>query len=316
MLLRRDAVRLLTVLFCAFASFAHAEGRPTVLVLKSSDLSAYTAVIAGFSAEARVDVRELSLPESAEAAQKAVKAAASNKPELVLAIGPAAANAAKKSFGDVPVIFCMVPYYEKYALEGQNITGIALTNDMQSELATLKAVTPKVKRVGILNDPRYSSKLLQDAQTAAAALSLQIVSLEVDSGSKVDRTLSSAAKKVDALLMISDKTVGNAAVVKRLLSFSTESALPLLGLSTSQVKEGALIALSPSYIGVGQQAGRLANRILFEKVDPGALVVAQPEVLELSVNLSTAKKMGQGADVALNLMHYAAEKGYPIKVME
>ncbi|MFL5319513.1 MAG: ABC transporter substrate-binding protein [Myxococcaceae bacterium] len=296
------------------ASAALADERPSVLVLKSSDLTAYTSVIAGFSAEAKVDVREVALPEGAEAAQNAVKAASAKKPALVLAIGPSAANAAKKTFADVPVIFTMVPYYEKYALEGPNVTGIALTNDISTELATLKAVTPKVKRIGILNDPRYSAKLIQDATAAAQTLGLQIVSLEVDGPGKVDRVLSSAARKIDALLMISDKTVGNAAVVKKLLSFSTDGAVPMLGLSQSQVKEGALVALSPSYIGVGQQAGRLANRILFEKVDPGALVVAQPEVLELSVNLTTAKKVG--SDVALELMHYAAEKSYPLKVME
>lgn len=310
MLLRRS-VALIALLVAAVCA---AEPRPTVLILKSSDLSAYTAVVAGFSAEARVNVQEVTLPEGAEAAGAAVKQAASSDPAMVLAIGPAAANAAKKQFTEVPVVFCMVPYYERYALEGPNITGIALTNDISTELATLKAVAPKVKRVGILNDPKYSAKLIKDASEAASALSLSIVSLEVDRASKVERSLETAARKVDALLMIADKTVGNAAVVKRLISFSAESGVPMLALSPSQVKEGALLSLSPSYIGIGQQAGRLTNRILFEKVDPGALAVAQPEVLELSVNLSSAKKIGGGADVAWELFRYASDKGYPIKV--
>lgn len=299
-----------------FGGAAMAQARPTVLVLKSSDLSAYTAVVAGFSAEARVTVQEVTLPEGAEAAALAVKQAAASKPSMVLAIGPASANAAKRSFSDVPVVFCMVPYYERYALEGPNITGIALTNEIATELATLKAVTPKVKRVGILNDPKYSAKLIKDANEAAAQLSLSIVSLEVDRASKVKRALETASRKVDALLMIADKTVGNAAVVKRLIAFSSESGVPMLSLSPSQVKEGALLSLSPSYIGIGQQAGRLTNRILFEKVDPGALAVAAPEVLEMSVNLNTAKKVGGGADIAWELFQFASDKGYPIKVMQ
>lgn len=310
MLLRRLPVVLLLL-----ASVAYAQSKPTVLVLKSSDLSAYTAVVAGFSAEARVNVQEVTLPEGAEAAASAVKQAAATKPTMVLAIGPASANAARKSFSDVPVVFCMVPYYERYALEGQNITGIALTNDIATELGTLKAVAPKVKRVGILNDPKYSQKLIKDASEAATGLGLSVVSLEVDRASRVDRVLETAPRKIDALLMIADKTVGNAAVVKKLIAFSADSGVPMLGLSPSQVKEGALISLSPSYIGIGQQAGRLTNRILFEKVDPGALAVAPPEVLELSVNLTTAKKVGQGSDITWDLFRFAADKGFPVKVM-
>lgn len=312
MLLRRHAVALFGLLL---ATSAAAQRKPTVLVLKSSDLSAYTAVVAGFSAEARVNVEEVTLPDGAEAAAKAVKQAAANKPNMVLAIGPASANAAKRSFSDVPVVFCMVPYFERYALEGSNLTGISLNNELATDLSTLKAVAPKIKRVGILNDPRYSRKRVKDASDAAAPLGLSIVSLEVDRASKVDRVLESADRKVDALLMIADKTVGNAAVVKKLIAFSVESGVPMLGLSPSQVKEGALVALSPSYIGIGQQAGRLTNRILFEKVDPGALAVAPPEALELSVNLSTAKKAGQGADLSWELLRFASDKGFPLKVM-
>jgi putative tryptophan/tyrosine transport system substrate-binding protein len=311
MLLR---LRALSVLALLVSLSAVAEQKPTVLILKSSDLSAYTAVVAGFTAEARVNAQEITLPEGSEAAQNAVKQASAINASMVLAIGPGAANAAKRAFPDVPIVFCMVPYYERYALEGPNVTGIALTNEISTELATLKAVAPKVKRVGILNDPRFSAKLIKDATEAASSAGMSIISLEVDKPGKVDRVLETAARRVDALLMIADKTVGNAAVVKRLISFSSEAGVPMLGLSPSQVKEGALLSLSPSYIGIGQQAGRLTNRILFEKVDPGALAVAPPEILELSVNLSTAKKLGGGSDVAWDLFRYASDKGFPIKV--
>ena len=43
----------------------------------------------------------------------------------------------------MPVLFAMVPYFEKYGLEGPNITGIALTSDFTPELAALKAMAPK-----------------------------------------------------------------------------------------------------------------------------------------------------------------------------
>ncbi len=66
----------------------------------------------------------------------------------------------------MPVIFVMVPYFQKYELEGPNITGIALTSDLTLELDAVKAMMPKVKRVGVVEDPRYSQKFVEDAAHA------------------------------------------------------------------------------------------------------------------------------------------------------
>ncbi len=296
----------------ALLALPGAAERPRVVVVKSSDLAAYASVVAGFASEVRAEVVDLALDDSD--AGKALKRAAEAEPALVLAVGPAAANGARKAFSDVPVVFCMVPYFEKYDLEGQNVTGIALTSDLSAELSALKALG--AKRVGILEDPRYSAKVIEQASAAAGQRGMTVVPIEVDSAAKVDRALQAAKGRIDALLMIADKTVGNAAVVKRLIAFSQAEAVPLVGLSPSQVKEGALLSLSPSPIGIGQQAGRLANRIVHEKVDPGALAVAQPELLELALNLSTARKLGKSCDVAAQLLRFAAERGFQVRVYE
>ena len=66
----------------------------------------------------------------------------------------------------------------------------------------------------------------------------------------------------------------------------------------------------------GQQAGRLANRIIHERVDPGALAVAQPEGLDLSFNLTVARKSGPSCDAALELLRFAARRDFAVKVYE
>ncbi len=310
------ALRLVAGCGCLLAGLAAAAERPRVLVLKSSGLAAYHAVVAGFAAEARVDVVDLTLGQGGEGAAALLKQEVTNRPALVLAVGPAAANAARRAFTEVPVVFCMVPYFEKYGLEGPNLTGIALTSDLTSELTALKAALPAASRVGILLDPRYSSKLAESVAGLAGDKGLTVVPVELDNPAELERVLRSTKGKLDAMLMIADKTVGSAPVVRRLISFCAEEKLALLALSASQVKEGALLALSPSPVDIGQQAGRLANRILFEKVDPGALQVARPEQLDLAINLGTARKLGPGSEVALELLKFAAHQGYPVKVFE
>lgn len=296
---------------------AAAQARSKVVAVKSSALAPYASVLAGFRAETDADVQEVMLDESPATAARVFKTVALQKPALVLAIGPLAANAARRSLGeDVPVLFVMVPYFEKYGLEGPNVTGIALTSDYTPELGALKAMVPKATRVGILHDPRFSAKQVQEAQAAAGSVGVTIVSLEVDSQAKVEKVLERAASKVDAMLMVADKTVANTAVVQALISFATAQKIPLVGLTPSQVKEGATLSLAPSPTSIGQQAGRLANRIIHEKVDPGALAVAQPEGMDLAISLSATRKLSSSCDAAMDLLRYAAKRDFPVKVFE
>ena len=74
-----------------------------------------------------------------------------------------------------------------------------------------------------------------------------------------------------------------------------------------------MFALSPSPLGIGQQAAQIANRIIHEKVDPSALAVARPDGLELSLNIDTLKSVG-GAGSAAGLLEFAAENDYPVRV--
>lgn len=311
-MLRRSAL----IAACLVAFAATAAERPRVVVVKSAALGPYAQVMAGFSAEAKATVEEVTLQEGVQAVEAAFKQVAQSKPALVLAVGPAAAVGARRQFSDVPVIFVMVPYFQKYELDGQNVTGIALTSDLSLEFSALKATWPQAKRVGVLADQRYSRKYLEDAAAVAQAAGLSLVPVDLDSPQKVEKALATAKGKVDALVIISDKTVGNAAVVERLLAFAQAEKLPAVGLVPSQVGRGALFVLSPAPLAIGQQAGRLANRILVEKVDPGALAVVSPEGVELHVDLGQAAKLGARDSFGAEVLRFAAQKGLPIKAVE
>lgn len=297
-----------------FAATALAE-RPRVLVVKSSGLSAYTQVVAGFGAELMGRIEELTLPEGPEGAAL-LRKTASNKPALVLAIGPLAAVTARRELSEVPVLFCMVPYYERYELDGQNVTGIALTIDLSLELAALKAIAPKVKRVGVLQDPRHSKELVEDAEKAAQSQGLTLIPINLENASRIEPVLAAAKGKIDALLMVGDKTVANAAVVERLLNWSQEEKRPAIGFAAAQVRQGALFALAAAPLATGQQAGRLANRILMEKVNPGAMAVASPDGLELHLNLTTAKRLGALENFARDALSFAGQQELTVKVAQ
>lgn len=310
-MLRRPA--LIACLALALPGWA---ARPRLAVVKSAELAPYAQVVAGFTAEARGAVDDYTLEEGPDGAARTLQKVAASSPALVLAVGPAAAVAARKQFTEVPVLFAMVPYFQKYELEGPNTTGIALTSDLSFEFDAIKATLPRARRVGVVADPRYSAKLLEDAAGLAKARGLTLVPLEVDGAAALEKVLASAASKIDVLVLVTDKTVGHAGVVERLIAFCQEARLPSVAVAPSQVKQGALLALAPSPLGIGLQAGRIANRVLVEKVDPGALAVAQPEGVEVHVNLSTARRLGNPEAFVMDLVGFAGKRGLALKAQE
>jgi putative ABC transport system substrate-binding protein len=285
-------------------------------IVKSADLSPYASAVAGFSAELKGTIAEFDLGNDAEGAEKVLERVKKAGPKLVLAIGPLAANAAKRYLSDVPIVFVMVPNHEKYGLDGENITGIALTRPDKVQLETLKALAPATRRVGVVFNPKYSKSVVDAATRAARETGLELVPARVDSPEDVASSVEALAGKVDALWMVADRAVATTVAVQALISFSLQHKVPLFALSDSQVRDGALVSLAPNFTTIGQQAARLANRILGEKLAAGSLPVAAPEGLDIAINLSTAKRIGVECDLALEIFKFAARQGYPIRVFE
>jgi putative tryptophan/tyrosine transport system substrate-binding protein len=301
----------------AWASPAAAAGtRPQVAVVTSSDLPAYEKVRSGFSRECKGEVVDYELKGSEERADKEFAKIRENPPALVLAIGPIAANAARRALSSVPIVFVMVPNYEKYGLEAKNVTGISLTLPPRFQLSALHSVVAQVKRVGVVYNPAFSQTVVDASTVDAETAGLSLFPVKVESAGGVGRALKSLVGKVDALWMIADRTVADAAVVKQMIDFSAKQHLPLMALSEGQVKDGALVSFSPSPSAIGGQAGRLANRIVFEKIDPGAMAVQQPEDVDMAVNLATAKSLTNQCDFAVDVLRFASQKGWTVRVYE
>lgn len=287
---------------------------PRMFVVRSANLSAYAQVVAGFSAEVQGDVSDVTLDDNPEHQRAVFARIAAAAPDLVLAVGPSAAVAAKRTLPKTPVIFCMVPYFERYGLEGAKVTGIALTSDLGVEFAAFARLFPQVKRVGILHDPRYSSAVIAQAQAAARGGGISVVPLAIEDGTDARRALDRAKGRVDALLLVADKTVASGEIVRRELGFGRDARVPIIGFAPTQVREGATLAFAPSYLAIGQQAGRLANKVVVEKVDPGTIAITQPEVLEITFNLTSAHNLSSSGQVDAAVLGFAAQRDFPVRV--
>ena len=295
---------------------APASEAPLIAVVKSTDNTNYTRFVTGFAVESKLRFTEVSLGNHEERGRKLLRWLKAKKPVLALVVGVLAARLTKEIFGDTPIVFALVPDPEKHGLSGDNITGITLSIPMRQQLATLKTLAPNAKTVGVMYNPRNSSKLVEAAIEAAKAEGIKIVSTKVDAPDEVPDASRAFLGTIDALWMVPDQTVMNTESFKHLLKFTFKNKVPFFSVAHRLVESGALVSLSPDYAAIGMQAGRLVQRILNDKVKPKDLPVADPEGLDIAVNLTTAKRIGVECDIALEIFTFAATRGYPIKVFK
>lgn len=285
-------------------SFASAH---EIVVVQSARLKPYEEALQGFKTVCAegfaphhglksiqpYSITELVLSEKSGSADIAGRIR-SLRPELILAIGRDAL-AQVKTFRDVPIIYLMVPQPQAIKEGRLNITGVDMLIPPAKQLAGLIEAIPKVKRVGLLYDPRRTGALVKEARIFAATQGIFLFALEVQTAKEVPGLIDSMKGEIDAFWMLPDLTVVTPQTVKALFLFSLENRIPVLTFSEKYLELGATIAAVFDVFAMGEQAGEMARRILagtnIREVE------AEPaEKITIKVNRKIAKKLG----VALN----------------
>lgn len=264
-----------------------------VVALKSGSIEPYNLALEGFKSESEADVVEYDLPSGAEDKKKILDAVRSKPPELILAIGIEALLLVKNEIYDIPIVYCMVMDPEKYSIlhAKNNITGIVLRTSAMDQIVKLKTIMPNLQRLGVMYNPENTGHQIDEAKKTAEALGIDLIAKEIRSEKDVPDTLRRLIGKIDALWLIADSTVVNRDSFKFIILFTLENRCPIAAYSEAFVKAGAIMALSPDYFSIGQQAARLADNIVNKKGKPSTQLI-MPDIAKLSVNLKTAGLCG------------------------
>ena len=97
--------------------------------------------------------------------------------------------------------------------------------------------------------------------------------------------------KIDLLWLIPDSTVVTPESLDFIFLTSLENKLPVVAFSEDLARAGAVMSLSPDPWTVGEQAGRLAQKVIKGKI-PVNIPHSHSEKIKVSINMSTAKKIG------------------------
>ncbi len=185
-----------------------------------------------------------------------------SQPDLILALGAKALKVAL-SVPDIPIIHLLVIDPEKIIGNTKNVTGVGLAVPPKIQLDELIRYLPSIKRVGIIYDPKRSSKFIEQLDSITS--DLEFISLTTENSAEVPALINSLHGRVDLLWMLPDLTTTNRKTMQSYFLFSVKNKVPLLTFSEKFLKHGATIAVTFDIDAMVEQAADLAIDILSDR---------------------------------------------------
>lgn len=285
-----------------------------VLILKSNNFSAYSTILTGFSIESKAEVKVVSMDNPTFNKDKMLKHIKSDY-DLVFAIGDKALALSIKQ-NSKPVIFSMVLNPQKHKLDPSRVTGIQMELSPRAKIGSIAALLSPAKNIGIISSSSITDRLIKSNQSTASLFDLKLISMKIKDPRNIIASLEKDADKIDAIWMMPDRAILNPRNFNQLSKFAIKHQKPLYVLSPILVEKGGLYTISPNYQIVGQQAARIANKVIFSNIPMKYIPISEPDSFELTLNYSVAQEIQLTERIAIRALKYAASKSFAIKVVK
>jgi putative ABC transport system substrate-binding protein len=223
-----------------------------------------------------------------------------SKPDVIVAAEAQAARAARQATTEVPIVVVAAVdpvgfgLIKSLARPGQNVTGLAnLSPELTAKhLELLKETAPAITRVAVLWNAAnpIEVRLWRGRQSAARALGLELISIEVRSPEDITRELPSMiGQRAQALHLIAEPVLHGRR--GEIVAFAAKHRLPIVSDASDVTEAGGLMSYGVHLPVLFRRAARFVARIL-RGGNASELPVEQPSRFELVINLKTARSLG------------------------
>jgi putative ABC transport system substrate-binding protein len=225
---------------------------------------------------------------------------ARREPDVIVAYSAAAALAARRATGTIPIVFVLVAdpigdgLVASLAHPGGNLTGLTtMSRELGGKrLQLLREAIPNLARVALLYDPDDpgASGGIPEHQAAAKVLGLALQLFEVRSSGEIERAFAAIKQwRAQALAVPPGPFTG--ANQTQIDELALKARLPTMYASRLSAERGGLMAYGPDFHDLARRAAAFVDKIL-RGTKPADLPVEQPGKFELVINLRTAKVLG------------------------
>jgi len=214
--------------------------------------------------------------------------------------GSPASLAAKAVSSTIPIVFQVgvdpvpIGLVESLNRPGGNVTGATMITDVleQKRMELLREVMPRIGRMAVLINPTAALRETLDVRITEAArvLGLELAWIQVATEREVDAAFEKLSHSKPEALVIASSSLFSALSAK-LGALSLNHRLPAIYQSRPFVAGGGLMSYGGSIADAFRIAGVYTGRVL-NGDKPADLPVQQSTVIELMLNLKTAKALG------------------------
>ena len=207
--------------------------------------------------------------------------------------------AAKQATSVIPIVSAVMGdpvntgLVASLARPGGNVTGLStLTPDLAGKrLELLREVVPGVRRLAFLANVSNPITVLErgHVQTAARALGLDVVDLEIRRPEDVAPALEGLKRRADAIYVAGDPLVLSNRV--RINTWLLVAQLPATYNSREYVEAAGLMSYGVNWPDLFRRTAEYVDKIL-RGAKPADIPIEQPTKFDLVINLNTAKALG------------------------
>jgi putative tryptophan/tyrosine transport system substrate-binding protein len=220
-------------------------------------------------------------------------------PDVVLANGTLSVAALQRVTRNLSIVFVGVSdpvgagFVDSLARPGGNVTGFMIFEYSLSGkwLELLKQIAPSVTRAAVLRDSVNPAGIAQFGaiQAAAQSLGVEVSPVSIRDAGEIERAVAAFARSANSGLIVTP-SAGTSVHQNLIIALAAQHRLPAVYALRSNVAGGGLISYGPDLVGQFRSAAAYVDRIL-KGEKPVDLPVQAPTMLELVVNLKTAKAL-------------------------
>jgi putative ABC transport system substrate-binding protein len=279
------------------ASRAAAGGERTIAVLLSHRAEQYSEALTGFeehlsASGVKFRLEKHYLNGDPAEADRVLTQLSREKHELIFALGTFAARKAAGGVVKAPVVAGMVLKEADLRDVPRRVRGVTLQHPLETQFRYLRKFAPEAREIGIIFDPEENGEIVSRATGIAGKMGLELLGREVRDPREIPAALEELSRKADILWGVADRLVLNPRTAEDILLYSFRQRIPLVGLSPSWVKAGALYSLGWDYRDIGVQCAEISLAVLGGKGGSGsAHSLVPPRKVQYFVNLKTARRM-------------------------
>lgn len=181
----------------------------------------------------------------------------------------------------------------RYARPNGNFTGVTCMSTELSpkRLELVKQIAPGASRVVYFHNPNQGAIGLELTLKAASRLGLAVRAVEARSSEEITKALASiAADRPDVLLVYPDALTMRHR--QEIADFALAQRLPSIFAYKEYADAGGLVSYGSTLVELGERAAELVARLL-RGTKPHELPIEQATRIYLTVNLKTARQLGQ-----------------------